>query len=308
MNEIHQPVLLQESIQGLNVVPNEKYLDATVGAGGHSCEIIQNGGIVLGLDTDPEVLTIARKTLEECVGKLPLQESSEEVKTERFQLVSGNFANLKDIAEKNDFSLVSGVLFDLGISSFQLDYSTRGFSFRKEQPLDMRMDPGLKVTAADLINGLNEGELYELFTKLGEEPLSRRLARAIVTSRLNKKIETTAQLATLIEQAVGFKGRGVKIHPATRVFQALRIAVNDELNNLKSALPQALEVLKPGGRLVVISFHSLEDRLVKQFFKDAQEKEELFVLTKKPLVPSEKEIQENPRARSAKMRVAEKLR
>ncbi|MCL5411622.1 MAG: 16S rRNA (cytosine(1402)-N(4))-methyltransferase RsmH [Patescibacteria group bacterium] len=298
MNEIiHKPVLLKESIEALNVIPNEKYVDGTVGAGGHSCEIIKSGGIVLGIDMDPEALKIARKTLEDC----------SEAKTKRFTLEQENFANLREIAERNDFLNVSGILFDLGLSSFQLDYSPRGFSFKRAEPLDMRMDPSLGVTAADLVNGLTEGELYELFTKFGEEPFARLIARRIVTSRLSKKIATTSELAFLVEQAVGFRGRREKIHPATRVFQALRIAVNDELNNLRVVLPQALALTKSGGRVVVISFHSLEDRIVKNYFLEEGEKGTANVLTKKPVTATDEEVIENPRARSAKMRVIEKV-
>lgn len=294
----HKSVLYEQVLEGLDVKPGETYIDATIGGGGHAKGILESGGKVLGIDVDPEairhVANVFSVALEESEGCLV-------GKSGNLRLVQGNFAELKDITERFGVRETAGVLFDLGVSSHQLEQAERGFSFQQEAPLDMRADPTLRVKAVDLINGLHEGELYELFSKYGEEPASRRLARAICEARVNRKIETTKQLAEIVEGAVG--GRG-KIHPATRVFQALRIAVNDELNNLKKGLADAAELLKKNGRLVVISFHSLEDGTVKNFFKA---RADLQVLTKKPIVPSEKEILENRRSRSAKMRVAERI-
>jgi len=205
--------------------------------------------------------------------------------------------------QENGFEKLDGILLDLGLSSFQLDSPERGFSFRFDAPLDMRMSPELGVRAVDLVNGLNVGELEELFMKLGEEKQARRIAKEIVGSRVDHKITTTTELAEIVKKVkkVSF---GKHIHPATQVFQALRIAVNDELNNLREVLPKASSLLGKDGRLVVISFHSLEDRIVKDFFKSSSE---LKVLTEKPITASEEEVGLNPRSRSAKMRVAEKL-
>lgn len=294
MAKFHEPVLLKEVIEFLKVKRGEKYLDATLGGGGHTAAILKSGGILLGIDSDPEAIGAARSYLASACP--PGKHSS-------WRLVSGNFKDLYQIAKKEKFLNVSGILFDLGVSSYQLNQGERGFSFGREGPLDMRMDPNLKVTAADLVNGLNKGELNELFTKFGQEQRSRRLAEALVRARKIRPIKTTRELAAIISQVAPRKGR---LHPATRVFQALRIAVNDELNNLKKVLPQAEDLLKPKGRLVVISYHSGEDRLVKTFFKAETEREHLKIITKKPVRPTEEEIESNPRSRSAKLRVAEK--
>lgn len=264
MNGYHIPVLLNEVLQALSVKPGEKYIDCTFGGGGHSKAIEQAGGIVLGIDQDPEAQAPVR----------------------------GNFAHLKEIADMAGFHPVSGVLFDLGVSSHQLETDYRGFSFNKEAKLDMRMDQTIGLTAADLVNAGSEKELANLFFKYGEEQDSRKIAKAIVE---NRPIQTTNQLAKIILR-VSHRGKNDRTHPATRVFQALRIAVNDELNSLEAALPQALELLKPGGKLAVISFHSLEDRIVKNFMKKS-----LLIR------PTEQEIENNPRARSGKLRVMEKI-
>ena len=282
----HRSVLYQEVLDGLNVKAGETYVDTTLGGGGHAEGILKLGGRVIGIDTDPEAITHVK----------------EHLKSSSLILEQGNFVEIDKILSRNNISEVSGVLFDLGVSSFQLDSPRRGFSFKYEAPLDMRMSPNLKVAAVDLVNGLNEGELYELFSRFGEERYARRIARAIVRSRLEEKIERTDQLARVVEASVG--RRTTKVHPATRVFLALRIAVNSELDNLKEALPKASGLLKSRGRLVIISFHSLEDRIVKDFIKDNLE---LVGINKKPIVPTEREVLDNPRARSAKLRVAEKL-
>lgn len=269
----HVPVLLNEALEYLKIEPGEKYIDGTYGGGGHTRGIEKNGGIVLGIDQDPE----------------------------SYAPVHGNFAHLKNIAQKAGFDFVAGILFDLGVSSHQLETDYRGFSFNKEGRLDMRMDPvNQTVTAADLVNAGGEKELANLFWKFGEELASRQIAAAIVAAR---PVETTNQLAKII-LSVRHRTEGDRTHPATRVFQALRLAVNSELEALEEALPQAVELLKPGGRMVIISFHSLEDRIVKNFMRANRN---LKVLTDKPVTPTDEEVINNARARSGKLRAAEKL-
>ena len=267
----HIPVLLNEALEYLNVKPGEKYIDCTYGGGGHSKAILAAGGKVLGIDQDPE-------------ANAPVQE---------------NFAHLKEIATKEGFNPVSGILFDLGVSSHQLETDYRGFSFGKDAKLDMRMNPREQtVTAADFVNAGSATELANLFWRFGEERANRPIAKAIVAAR---PVNSTNQLAEII-LSVRRRSKSDRTHPATRVFQALRIAVNDELSCLEQALPQAVELLQPGGRLVVISFHSLEDRIVKKFMNA----EELKILTKKPIMPTRAEILVNPKARSGKLRAAER--
>lgn len=294
----HKSVLYKETLEALDIQPGEIYIDATLNGGGHTRGILEAGGRVLGIDIDPQAI---KRVAREYGLEIVEQDKRLAAASKALTLSQGNFVLMRDIAAKRGVWETPGVLFDLGLSSLQLDDAERGFSFNKSGPLDMRMDPNLSVTAADLINGLNEGELYELFTKFGEEYANRSSASAIVKARINKKIETTTQLSEIIQHST--KRRG-KIHPATRIFQALRIAVNDELNNLKKGLEEATLLLNKNGKLVVISFHSLEDRIVKNFFK---EDERLRVLTKTPTVPSRKEILDNPRSRSAKMRVAQRI-
>ena len=285
----HQPVLLQTVTNQLKVEPGEAYLDCTLGSGGHAVEILKKGGKLYGLDVDPAALKRAKKRF------------SQACPNAFFRLAQQNFSQLTLAAKQFGLTSVAGVLFDLGLSSEQIADKARGFSFQHLAPLDMRADPNLAVTAADLINGLNKGELNELFKKLGEEQHSLPIADAIVHARQQQPISTTLALAKVVSRAVPRK-RG-RLHPATKVFQALRLAVNDELNNLRLALPQAVDLLKPAGRLAVISFHSLEDRIIKNFIKQHQQ---LINLTKKPLRPSAEAISQNPRARSAKLRVAAK--
>lgn len=277
MNGYHIPVLLNEVIAGLEVKPGEKYIDCTYGGGGHYQAIEKAGGRVLGIDQDPE-------------AKAP---------------VHGNFAHLKEIAAKAGFDQVAGILFDLGVSSHQLETDYRGFSFNREAKLDMRMDPATQmVTAADLINAGGERELANLFWKFGEERFSRQIAKAIVDSR---PIATTNQLAEVIlrvRPAASRRGRD-RTHPATRVFQALRIAVNNELESLEVALPQAVKLLKPGGKLLVVSFHSLEDRIVKNFMRMNANTGRM--VANKPITPTDEEVRNNPRARSGKLRIYEKI-
>jgi len=285
----HESVLLQEAVDSLQVTPGKKYIDATLGGGGHTKKILEKGGIVLGIDTDEDAITFVKNKIQNAHVVTSL----------------GNFKDIETIARRHAFEHVSGILFDLGVSSHQFDEGERGFSFQKEAQLDMRMNKTLGVKAADLINGLTKGELIELFIKLGEEPFAKRIAEEIVISRSKKPIETTSELADVAARAYpkGFH----KIHPATKIFQALRIAVNDELNNVRIALPQAIELLLPRGRLAVISFHSLEDRVVKELFQEYEEKKVGTIITKKPIVPTDEEEKTNKRSRSAKLRVFEKI-
>ena len=279
--DFHTPVLLQETIDALGVKPRKKYIDATLGGGGHTFEILKSGGEVLGIDADSDAIEHVRE-----------KSQRSKVKGQKLLLVQGNFRDVGEIAKAKGFGKVAGILFDLGVSLHQLKTGERGFSFQKDGPLDMRMSKE-GATAADLVNGLYENELIYVFEKYGEETMARSIARAISLAREVKKIETTGELARIIE---GVKPRHGKINPATQVFQALRIAVNDEMHSLEEALPLAVELLEDGGRLVVISFHSLEDRIVKNFFKGHEAE-------KGPIQASSEELERNPRARSAKMRV-----
>lgn len=281
----HQAVLKEEVLTYLNVKSGETYVDATIGAAGHSREIIAAGGKVIGFEIDSVNA-----------------ERVEKEKIVNLEVVNTNFTKIAEILKQEKIGKVAGVLFDLGISSDQLADSRLGLSFATEAPLDMRLSPDLGVTAADLVNALAERQLYELFNEYGEERFARRVARALVNARRKEKITTTSQLTRIVEEALG--GKRGKIHPATKIFMALRIAVNDELNNLQKGLEQATAVLKQSGRLVVISFHSLEDRIVKNFLSTEPS---LQVLTVSPAVPSPQEIAANPRSRSAKLRAAEKI-
>ncbi|HSW88811.1 MAG TPA: 16S rRNA (cytosine(1402)-N(4))-methyltransferase RsmH, partial [Candidatus Saccharimonadales bacterium] len=292
MSEYHISVLLQEAIEALLVKQGEKYIDSTLGGGGHTSEILKQGGKVLGIDADTDAIETVRLRITD----YELQK--------RLTIAQGNFRDIKNIAEKNGFEEVCGILFDLGVSSYQLDKPEKGFSFQYEAPLDMRMDTGLSVTAADLIHVLNKEELAELFIKYGEEQYTKRIVSAIIEARKIKRIETTKQLAELIARV--YPRGEKKIHPATKVFQALRIAVNDELNSLKEAVTESVNLLKPGGRLVIISFHSLEDRIVKNAFLEFAEEKQGKIITKKPIIPTYEEIETNKRSRSAKMRIFEK--
>lgn len=303
MQGYHRSVLLKEAIDAL--IPTRRrqddlalagkdawYLDLTLGDGGHSIEIIKRGGKVVGIDVDPQALERVKQRL----GNLGFLGKA--------ILIQGNFRDIQNLIQQTDTkdSKFRGAIYDLGVSSLQLETPLRGFSFGKMGPLDMRMDPSLQVRALDLLNTLTRKELYELFDQLGEEKYSWRLADAVVRAREVKSFKTTIELADLIIREVG--GFGGKIHPATRVFQALRMVVNDELGALKEGLGQVKGLIERG-RIVVISFHSLEDRIVKNTFKEWEQQGFGLVLTKKPVVPSEEEVIENPRARSAKMRVFE---
>jgi 16S rRNA (cytosine1402-N4)-methyltransferase len=274
------------------------YVDCTVGYCGHAEAILQTtqpDGIVLGIDRDAEAIHAGFQSFRRFGA--------------RAILVQAHFMELKSILAERGISRVHGVLFDLGVSSPQLDEPSRGFSFRSDGPLDMRMDQGSGPTAADIVNGLGEADLADVIYRLGEERYSRRIARAIVSARRHEALTRTRQLTSVIESAVPSHYRRSRIHCATRTFQALRIAVNHELDHLDAALRDAADVLAPGARLCVISFHSLEDRIVKQTFKalQAQGDGEFEVLTKRPQIPSEAESDRNPRSRSAKLRVIQRI-
>lgn len=296
--ETHVPVLRKEVLYFLKPKAGARFIDSTVGGGGHTEAFLANGAEVLGIDQDPTAVEFVRRRFKAYPNV--------------FKVVQGNFSTLAKIASKEGKTQVDGILFDLGFSSFQIDDPKYGLSFNVEAPLDMRLDPKLGVTAADLVNSLSENELYKLFKEVGEEKFSRAISRAIVRRRRVKPFRTTVELAGLVEEEYRGHERGEgwrrKIHPATKVFMALRIAVNLEFENLKSALPQAVSLVRKGGRLVVISFHSGEDRIVKKFFKEQERMELLKILTKKPMIPDSSEIKSNPRARSAKLRAVEVIR
>jgi len=285
----HLPVLPEEILEYLQIHPNGIYVDATVGLGGHATEILKRlrpGGRLICIDQDAETLAITSKRIME----------------ERITFLKGNFENMTTLLADVGIEWVDGILMDLGLSSFQLLSSTRGFSFRSSAPLDMRMDRSSETTAADIVNHASEKDLANIIYEYGEERYSRRIARAIVRGR---PLRTCKELADLIESAT--KRRG-KIHPATRTFQALRIAVNRELDVLQKALESAASLLFPEGRLCVISYHSLEDRIVKNSFRTMKGQGIFKLITSKPVTPGREEVLQNPRSRSAKLRVAEKLR
>ena len=302
----HLPVLYQEIIHAIQPHSPGRYVDGTVGAGGHARGILEAcapDGLLLGLDVDPQALALARETLAP-FGR-------------RAQLAQASYTSLPQQLSQLGWEAVDGILLDLGLSSMQLDTPERGFSFQRNAPLDMRFDPANPVSAASLVNGLDEGELADLLYRFGEEPNGRKIARAIVRAR---PLRTTLELASVIESVS--PRRGSRVHPATKTFQALRIAVNEELASVAGVLPKAVAALRSGGRLAVISFHSLEDRIVKDFLREQsrdlvnppyepihakERKAVLKEISRKPITPSEAETVENPRARSAKLRVAEKL-
>ena len=293
---LHTPVLLQKTVELLDPAPGKLFIDATCGFGGHTEELVKKGSKVLGIDRDPEVIRHLRKSL------------GSRVKSKRLTLVQGNFADIGQIAREAGFGKVDGILFDLGVSSVQLENPQRGFSFTRDGPLDMRMDPALGLLARDIVNNFEKRRLYEIFKNYGQEKFARAIAGAICRARELKPIETTAELARVVQGVyktggVRKRDKAKKLHPATKVFLALRIVVNSELLNLEKALPQTLELLNKKGRLVVISFHSLEDGIVKRFFKHQAN---LKVLIPKPIGPEKTEVLANPRSRSAKLRVAER--
>ncbi|MDA8123349.1 MAG: 16S rRNA (cytosine(1402)-N(4))-methyltransferase RsmH [Deltaproteobacteria bacterium] len=295
MHAAHIPVLLQETLRLLSPAPGEVFLDGTVGAGGHAEEIaarIGPGGILVCADADPAMLAVAAGRLEgfECV-----------------RTAHSDFSDFETVKGAAGGRMFDGMLLDLGLSSIQLDDPSRGFSFREDGPLDMRRDPGARApTARDILRRATEKELADIFHRFGEERFSRRIARAIASQREREPLERTLRLADLVKRAIPRKAWPRDIHPATRVFQALRIAVNGELDSLSAFLDRFAGHLAPGGRIAVISFHSLEDRMVKVAFRggSAGENAVLEVLTRKPVVPGAEEVHANPRARSAKLRAA----
>jgi 16S rRNA (cytosine1402-N4)-methyltransferase len=302
---IHKPVLLREVLDGLEIEPGATYIDCTIGTGGHARGILERSapdGRLLGIDIDATAIELARQ-------QLKLYER-------RFELVHENFSRLLDTASRRGYTPAHGVVLDLGVSSVQLEQEERGFSFQREGPLDMRMNRDGNMTASHLVNELKESELAEILAKYGEEPKAKGIARIIVR---NRPIRTTTELASLVARAARRRRR---LHPATRTFLALRIAVNKELEALSDVLPQILDVLATGGRMAVVTFHSLEDRLVKAFMTQesrdcicppevlvcvCDHRRTLQIVTKKPLRPSSEEIEDNPRSRSAKLRVAARL-
>lgn len=303
---VHTPVLLDEAMAGLQARPGAYIIDCTVGLGGHASAILERimpSGRLLGIDADPEAIRVCQEELKEY--------------GEAITLVDDNFLNLEVICGRYQFHPVDGILFDLGVSSMQLDTAERGFSFHLDARLDMRFDPRQELTASDIVNTFSEQELARLIAEYGEERHSRRIARYIVQKR---PVATTLELAHLVEQAV--RSRRARIHPATRTFMALRIATNGELQNLEPALRQASGLLRPGGRLAVISYHSLEDRIVKHFMRRAASSclcppgtvmcrcghaPTLKLISRKVIKPTSLEIESNPRSRSAKLRIAERL-
>ncbi len=303
-DSLHTPVLYKEIIHALQPKNPGRYVDGTVGAGGHARGILEAcapDGRLLGMDVDPQALAAARETL------APYGQ--------RVVLVQASYTSLLGELQRIGWDAVDGIVLDFGVSSMQLDQPERGFTFQREAPLDMRFDPGHGMTAGDLLNTASESEIADILYRFGEEPQARRIARSIVQAR---PIRTTVQLAEIVKKA--YPGHS-RIHPATRTFQALRIAVNDELGAVEDVLPEVVQALRPGGRLAVISFHSLEDRLVKDFFRsesrdrlnppyeqiyEVERKATLKEITRKPITPSAQEIEKNPRARSAKLRVAER--
>jgi 16S rRNA (cytosine1402-N4)-methyltransferase len=304
--EYHDSVLLDETVERLAPAQGKVIVDGTLGGGGHAMALLTAGAQVIGLDHDPEALAFATQRLTEF--------------GDQFRPVRGSFARLAEAMKRIGVDKVDGILLDLGVSSRQLDAPERGFSFMREGPLDMRMDPENPISAADLVNTMSGEQLERIFRTLGEEPAARKIAAKLARERLVRPFVTTLQLAEAVESVVPRHGR---THPATRVFQALRIAVNRELDALAEGLQQGADCLAPGGRMAVITFHSLEDRIVKTFFKErtaefidrpewpSARPNPLYIfkaITRKPVIASEAEQRANPRSRSAKLRVVERIR
>jgi 16S rRNA (cytosine1402-N4)-methyltransferase len=291
---LHKPVMVDEALDYLNLQSGQTILDCTVGGGGHAIRIldkIKPDGFLIGIDKDMEILQTTKQSLSRITGK--------------FKLYHADYSDIDEVLRQAEVDKVNGVLLDLGVSSLQFDQADRGFSFAKEAPLDMRMDRSRGITAQNLIQRLSETELAELLWKYGEERWSRRIARAVLKEEKGVGITSTRQLSAIVERVVP-RGKS-KIHPATRVFQALRIAVNKELDNLEIFLDKIYNYMALGARIVIISFHSLEDRIVKNKFIEKAKQNIFKVLTKKPVIPREAEIEENVRSRSAKLRAAERI-
>jgi 16S rRNA (cytosine1402-N4)-methyltransferase len=289
----HIPVLVEEVMTFLRCEPGRTYVDATLGGGGHASEMLKRtapDGVVIGMEWDEEALSEARNTL------MPFGE--------RVKIFRENFIHLPDFVGAES---VDGILFDLGLSSIQVEKAERGFSFKGEGPLDMRMDQRMNHTATFLVNGLSSEELEDILFHYGEERWAKRIARAIVQERERDPIRTTQTLRKIVHRAIPRRFHSRRIDPATRTFQAFRIRVNEELDNLGKILETGWKVLKRGGRICIISFHSLEDRMVKETFRRLEKQGEMHILTKKPVTPSEEEQRRNPRSRSAKLRCAERV-
>lgn len=333
MSYHHISVLKKEVIDFLDPKPNQNFIDCTLGGGGHSLEILKRvgpKGKVLGIDLDKEAIEFVQTQVslldkKNKITKLtnPPAPLCQEGMAENLILVQDNFKNLADICNKHFLKLpVHGILLDLGVSSRQFDEPSRGFSFREDGFLDMNFNQDAKFKAFDVINKWSQKKLENIFRKYGEEIFARQIARGIIRAREKEPIDTTKKLADIINKNIPVKFNFKKIHPATRVFQALRITVNEELENLIAVLPQILQILEKGGRVAIISFHSLEDRIVKQFFAKESRScvcppsfpickcegyPKFKILTRKPIIASERELENNPRSRSAKMRVAERV-
>ena len=293
MGSRHIPVLVEEVMTFLKCEPGHTYVDATLGGGGHASEILKRSapdGVVIGMEWDEDALSEARKTL------MPFGD--------RVKIFRENFIHLPDLMKAGS---ADGILLDLGLSSIQVEKEERGFSFKGAGPLDMRMDQRMNETAADLINNLSSEELEYTFSQYGEERWARRIARAVVQEREREPIRTTEILRKTVHRAIPRRFHSRRIDPATRTFQALRIRVNEELENLTRILETGWKILRKGGRMCVISFHSLEDRMVKETFRTLGKEGEMRVLTKKPVTPCEEEQKRNPRSRSAKLRCAERI-
>ena len=286
---MHIPVLLKEVIEYLNVKPDSNYIDCTLNGGGHTREILKKtNGKVLGIEIDKEIF-----------------EKIEKEKIERLIPVNNSYVNIREEADKNNFNNISGILFDIGMSSYHVDEAERGFSFNKDEPLIMNYSTGL--TAEEILNEWSEEEIEKILREYGEEDFSKKIAKKIVEKRKGGKIKSTLQLVSIIKEATPGWYHHSKTHFATRTFQALRIKVNNELDNFREALPEALNLLEKEGRLVVISFHSLEDRIIKEFLKEKEKEGKIKIITKKPIVPTDEEIALNPRSRSSKLRAAIKI-
>ncbi len=292
---MHIPVLRQEVLDALAAEANQNFIDGTAGAGGHALAILEKtapSGQVLLIDWDAEAIARSKEIIA----------AKEEKLLERVVFVNDSYANIESIAGKENFSPVQGILLDMGLSSDQLENSGRGFSFQKDEPLDMRYSVNQELTAREIINHWEEREIARILKDYGEEPFSRQISEAIIKNRKIKSILSTAELVSLIALAIPPKFQHARLHFATRTFQALRLAVNDELGNLQRFLPQAVALLAGGGRLAIISFHSLEDRIVKNYFRELAKAGRAKLLNKKPITASEAELLENPRSRSAKLR------
>ena len=292
----HNPVLSNEVIDFLNPAPGQIIVDATIGGAGHSEQILRRitpGGTLIGIDRDEETLRLASERLRPFEGL--------------FKLINKNFKYLKEILKDLGINKANGIIFDLGISSIQMEAWQRGFSIKNDGPLDMRMDRSQTLTAKDLVNRLRESELSDIIRDFGEERFHRRIAKRIVEERARKEISTTSELSDVILRSLPYSHNKYKIHPATRTFQAIRIKVNDELGSVREALNALPEALEKGGRACVISFHSLEDRIAKNTFKEFKARGLFNILTKKPVTAKEVEVISNPRSRSAKLRAVERI-